>query len=159
MFRLRSSTVRFLTISLGAAAILIAGVLLHRYLRYEETPEALLERADGLSWKNQWMEAAPIYARAEGLFAKESRPSQALYAHVSQFIPRAESEEIPVLLVELQQYLALPAAQDPDTRLRILVIQGMIETNYNAAMAWKTWRQVMLWNSASSPLDPQSIST
>ena len=142
MFRLRSSTVRFLTISLGAAAILIAGVLLHRYLRYEETPEALLERADGLSWKNQWMEAAPIYARAEGLFAKENRPSQALYAHVSQFIPRAESEEIPVLLVELQQYLALPAAQDPDTKLRILVIQGMIETNYNAAMAWKTWRQV-----------------
>ena len=142
MFRLRSSTLRFLIIALGTAVVLIAGILLHRYLRYEGTPEVLLQRADDLSWKNQWMDAAPIYARAERLFAKEDRPSQALYAHVSQFIPRAESEEIPVLLLELQQDLALPAAQEPETRLRILVIQGMIETNYNAAMASKTWRQV-----------------
>lgn len=144
MFRLRSSTVRFLALALGTAAALIAGILLHRYLQYEGTPEVLLQRADDLSWKNQWVDAAPIYARAERLFAKENRPSQALYAHVSQFIPRAESEEIPVLLVELQQDLALPAAQEPETRLRILVIQGMIETNYNAALASKTWRQVQI---------------
>jgi len=144
MFRLRSSTLRFLAIALGTAVVLIAGILLHRYLRYEGTPEVLLQRADDLSWKNQWVDAAPIYARAERLFAKENRPSQALYAHVSQFIPRVESEEIPVLLLELQQDQALPAAQEPETRLRILVIQGMIETNYNAAMAWKTWRQVQI---------------
>lgn len=144
MFRLRSSTIRILIIALGTAAVLISGVLLHRYLRYEGTPDALLQRADDLSWKNQWMEAAPIYARAERLFAQENRPSPALYAHVSQFIPRAESEEIPVLLLNLQQDLALLAAQDPDTRLRILVIQGMIETNYNAALASKTWRQVQI---------------
>ena len=142
MFRLRSSTIRILIIVLGTAAVLISGVLLHRYLQYEGTPEALLRRADDLSWKNQWMDAAPIYAKAERLFVKEDRPSQALYAHVSQYIPRAESEELPVLLLELQQDLALPAAQDPGTRLRILLIQGMIETNYDAAMASKTWRQV-----------------
>ena len=142
MFRLRSSTIRILIIVSGTAAVLITGVLLYRYFQYEGTPEALLRRADDLSWKNQWMDAAPIYARAERLFAKENRPPQALYAHVSQFIPRAESEEIPVLLLELQQDLALPAAQEPETRLRILVIQGMIETNYNAAMASKTWGQV-----------------
>ncbi|MHB1935607.1 MAG: CHAT domain-containing protein [Acidobacteriaceae bacterium] len=142
MFRLRSSTLRLLAFALGTMAVLLAGVLLRRHLRHKGTPEALLERADDLSWKNQWMEAAPIYAKAERLFAQENRPSQALYAHVSQFIPQAESEEIPVLLLDLQQDLALPAAQDPETRLRILVIQGMIETNYNAALARKTWRQV-----------------
>ena len=142
MFRPRSRTVRFLTIALGAAAVLLTGILLYRHFRYKSTPEALLEWADELSWKNQWMEAAPLYAKAERLFAKENRPSQALYAHVSQFIPRAESEETPLLLLDLQQDLALPAAQEPETRLRILVIQGMIETNYNALMARKTWRQV-----------------
>ena len=107
MFRPRSRTVRFLTIALGAAAVLLTGILLYRHFRYKSTPEALLEWADELSWKNQWMEAAPLYARAERLLAKENRPSQALYAHVSQFIPRAESEEIPVLLLELQQDLGV----------------------------------------------------
>jgi CHAT domain-containing protein len=144
MFRLGSKIVRFLIVTSLTAIALITSVLIHKYLQYGGTPEALLERADDFSWKNQWMEAAPIYARAERLFVKENRPSQALYAHVSQFIPRAESEDIPVLLLELQQDLALPAAQDPETRLRILVIQGMIETNYNAAMASKTWRQVQI---------------
>ncbi len=142
MFRLRFRTVRFLAVATGTAAVLLTGVLLYRHFRYKSTPEALLQQADDLSWKNQWIEAAPIYARAERLFAQEDRPSQALYAHVSQFIPRAESEELPALLFELQQDLALPAAQEPETRLRILVIQGMIETNYDAAMASKTWRQV-----------------
>ena len=144
MFRLRSSIVRILVIALGTAAVLITGILLRRHFRYKSTPEALLQRADALSWKNQWMDAGPIYVRAERLFVKENRPSQALYAHVSQFIPRAESEDIPVLLLELQQDLALPAAQDPATRLRILIIQGMIETNYDAAMASKTWKQVQI---------------
>ncbi len=144
MFRLRSSTVGFFAVAWGTTAVLLTGILLYRHHRYEGTPEALLERADDLSWNNQWMEAAPIYASAERLFARENRPSRALYAHVSQFIPRAESEEIPVLLLDLQQDLALPAAQDSETRLRILVIQGMIETNYDAAMARKTWRQVQI---------------
>jgi len=142
MCRLRSNTVRFFAVAWGTAAVLLTGILLYRHHRYEGTPEALLEQADDLSWNNQWMETAPIYASAEQLFARENRPSQALYAHVSQFVPQAESAEIPVLLLELQQGLALPAAQDSETRLRILVIQGMIETNYDAATARKTWRQV-----------------
>ncbi|MBB6144397.1 CHAT domain-containing protein [Silvibacterium bohemicum] len=95
-----------------------------------------------MSWNNNWIEAAPLYAQAETLFERSNRPSQALYAHVSQFIPRAEAEPLPALLVELERDLKLPAAREPETRLRILVIRGMIETNYDSAMAAKTWGEV-----------------
>ena len=35
--------------------------------------------------------------------------------------------------------LALPEAQEPETRLRVLTILGMLEVNYDAGMARKTW--------------------
>jgi CHAT domain-containing protein len=126
----------------GAIAIVLAGVLLHRKLESPATADALLEKADELSWGNCWLEADPVYAQAEILFRREGRSSQALYAHVSRFIPRAESEDSSPLLLELQHDLSLPEAKDPETNLRILVAQGMIETNYDASMARKTWAQV-----------------
>jgi CHAT domain-containing protein len=113
-----------------------------RHTGVKDNPEDLLARADDLAWHNDWLEAAPLYAQAEQGFRIRNRPSQALYAHVSQFIPRAETEPLPGLLFELKQDQSLPAAQTPDTKLRLLVIQGMIETNYDAEMASKTWAQV-----------------
>jgi CHAT domain-containing protein len=131
---------------LVAAGIALAGAVptwltVHRN-NLTPSPAALLSKADDLSWHNNWMAADPLYAQAEQLFERSDRPSEALYAHVSQFIVRAESEPIPNLLFELQRDLALPASRNPDTRLRILVIEGMIETNYDAAMARNTWTQV-----------------
>lgn len=135
-------TTRFLIIVSGITVVFGTCVVIRRYQRRKETPEAILSRADDLSWKNEWMEAAPLYQQAEQLFSRQNRASEALYAHVSQFIPRAESEPISSLLVELQKDQSLPAARAPATRLRILVIQGMIETNYDASMARKTWEKV-----------------
>jgi hypothetical protein len=43
------------------------------------------------------------------------------------------------MILKLTQDLTLPAARDPETRLRILTIRGMIEVNYDAAMARDTW--------------------
>jgi CHAT domain-containing protein len=137
----RFKTARTITIASGIALFSI-GILVFRYLQRREPAEQLLRRADNLSWNNQWMEATPIYAQAEQLFVKENRPSAALYAHVSQFIPRAESEPLPPLILELQHLESLPEASLPDTRLRILVIKGMIETNYDASMARATWQEV-----------------
>ena len=139
---LRFSTDRVLIVVSGISIVFAAGWVVRRYRRTENTPEAILVRADDLSWNNQWMEAAPLYHQSEQLFSRENRPSEALYAHVSQFIPRAESEPISSLLVQLQKDQSLPAAQAPETKLRILVIQGMIETNYDASMARNTWEQV-----------------
>ena len=133
---------RFLIIVSGISIAFGACVGIRRYQVRKNTPEAILARADDLSWKNEWMEAAPLYQQAEQLFSGQNRASEALYAHVSQFIPRAESEPISSLLVELQKDQSLPGARASQTRLRILVIQGMIETNYDASMARKTWKEV-----------------
>jgi len=44
--------------------------------------------------------------------------------------------------VLLTHDLALPEAQEPETRLRILTILGMLEVNYDSGMAQKTWTEV-----------------
>ena len=127
----------------SAGLAVAAGIIVfHSHQVRAGTPEAILTRADDLSWNNQWIAATPLYREAEIKFLREGKSSEALYAQVSQFIPRAESEPIPSLLVQLGQLKALPAAQAPETRLRFLVIEGMIETNYDASMARTTWQEV-----------------
>jgi CHAT domain-containing protein len=139
---LRSPKVRLLVIASGIAASAVAFWTVSYLAKRANTPDAILARADDLSWNNLWLAARPLYAEAERRFNEENRPSKALYAHVSQFVPRAESEPIPALLVELEHDQSLAAAQDFDTKLRILEIKGMIETNYDASMAKQTWSQV-----------------
>jgi len=107
-----------------------------------ESADALLENADDLSWNNQWIVAQPLYSRAEAIFLQRGMKSKALYAEVSQIPSRVESASLPATILQLTQDLARPEAQDPETRLRILTIRGMIEVNYDAAMARTTWSQV-----------------
>ena len=45
-------------------------------------------------------------------------------------------------IVQLTQDLRRPEAEDAETRLRILTIRGMLETNYDAAQARSSWEQV-----------------
>src|ERR1700747_278880 len=68
-----------------------------RHVQHRRSGEAqhLLDRADALAWNNQWLNAEPIYAQAEQLFRQRNDPSRALYAHVSQIIPHAESRSLP----------------------------------------------------------------
>ena len=49
---------------------------------------------------------------------------------------------MPVLLKHLDHDLALPAANDSKTRLRILVVKGMVARNYDAATAFNVWQEV-----------------
>lgn len=114
------------------------------YVQHRRSGEAqrLLDEADALAWNNQWLKAEPVYQQAERLFAQKNDSSRALFAHVSQIIPHAESRSLSGTILELTDDLKLPAAQDPETRLRILTIRGMIEVNYDAAMARDTWSQV-----------------
>src|ERR1700722_13587704 len=137
---LRSRKARLIVVASGITAVALWTA--HHVAVRSRTPEGILARADDLAWNNLCIAAQPLYADAERLFNVEHKPSEALYAHVSQFIPRAESEPIPPLLVELKRDTSLPAAQDFETKLRILTIEGMIETNYDASMAKKTWIQV-----------------
>lgn len=106
-----------------------------------ESAEGLLDRADTLSWGNQWAEAKPLYMKAEQLYMYEGKRSKALYARASQ-IPPDESTSVPKKILRLTEFLATPDAQDPETKLRILTIRGMLETNYDASQARSTWMSV-----------------
>jgi CHAT domain-containing protein len=132
---------RIATGLLLAALLSIVGYQV--FLRTSHSPEALLKRADGLSWLNSWIAAAPLYRQAELGFIQNGASAKALYARVSQVIAQSESSTtIPSQIAELQRDLARPEARDPETRLRVLTILGMLETNYDAGMARQTWSEV-----------------
>jgi len=125
-------------------AVLLGVVGYHvLHWRIPGSSEALLEQADEKSWVNNWIAAAPLYRQAEARFNQQNEPSRALYARVSEIPAQSESSiSVPAQLAELTTDLSLPQAQDPETRLRILTILGMLEVNYDSAMARATWAQV-----------------
>ena len=106
-----------------------------------ESAQGLLDRADTLSWTNRWAQAKPVYIQAAALFHRENQPAKALYAEVSE-LPADESTSVPAKILHLTEELSSPAGHDPATRLRILTIRGMLETNYDAGQALTTWREV-----------------
>lgn len=127
--------------SLLAALLSIVGYQV--FLHTSSAPEVLLKRADDLSWLNSWIAAEPLYRQAESEFIQKGNRSKALYARVSQVPAHSESSTtIPNQIAELRRDLDLPEASDPETRLRILTILGMLETNYDASMARQTWSDV-----------------
>jgi CHAT domain-containing protein len=137
-----SPRVRIAAGLLLAALLSIVGYQVFRR-RSSQAPEALLKRADDLSWLNAWIQAEPIYRQAEIVFRKRGDLTRALYAQVSQIPAQSESSTtIPNQIALLRRDLELPEARDPETRLRILTILGMLETNYDAGMAQNTWTGV-----------------
>jgi hypothetical protein len=131
------------------AAGLLLGVLLSvvgcHVLRWRNpaSPEALLKRADEMSWLNSWIAAEPLYRQAEFEFTQRHQLSKALYARVSEMPAHSESStSVPAQIALLRSNLTLPEAQDPETRLRVLTILGMLEVNYDSGMARETWTQV-----------------
>lgn len=137
-----SPTLRIATGLLLAALLSIVGYqVFRRWISHG--PEALLERADDLSWLNSWIQAAPLYRQAEEEFTQRHQPSKALYARVSQMPAHSESSiSVPKQIAVLRADLDLPEAKDPETRLRILTILGMLEVNYDSGMARQTWAEV-----------------
>ena len=123
-------------------SIAVVGFSIRRRLT-SDNADALLRRADKMSWLNSWIAAAPLYRQAEFQFLQRHQPSKALYARVSQMPADSESSTtIPSQIALLRSDLNLPEAQDPETRLRILTILGMLEVNYDSGMARQTWVEV-----------------
>jgi len=140
--RIASPTLR---IASGLLLALVLGAVGYQvFLRSSfYAPEALLQQADDMSWINSWIEAAPLYRQAEQEFTRRHQLSKALYARVSQMPAHSESStSIPSQIALLRQDLDLPEAKDPETRLRILTILGMLEVNYDSGMARQTWTDV-----------------
>lgn len=129
----------------GLLLAVLLGVVGCQVLRWRNpaSPEALLERADEKSWLNSWIEAEPLYRQAEVQFTQRHQLSKALYARVSEMPAHSESSiSVPAQIVLLTHDLALPEAQEPETRLRVLTVLGMLEVNYDSGMAQKTWTEV-----------------
>lgn len=137
-----SPTLRIGTGLLVVASLSVVGYNVFRQ-RNIHSPEALLERADGMAWLNNWIGAAPLYHQAEIGFLARHQLRRALYARVSQMPAHSESStSLPSQITELNADLRLPQAKNSATRLRILTILGMFETNYDAGMARRTWAKV-----------------
>ena len=102
--------------------------------------EDLLFQADTLAWNDRWEEAAPLYRQAETLFRAQGNQTKALYAAVSQ-IPPNQSVDIPATIWSLTTDLSQSGASDPETRLRILTVRGILQTNQDAAQARTTWER------------------
>lgn len=144
--------VRFYRIGIRIAVVLLAiavvlggayyyAVMPHRPQVPAGSAEDLLFRADTLAWNDRWEEAAPLYQRAETLFRAQGNQAKALYATVSQ-IPPNQSVDIPATIWSLTADLTQPGASDPETRLRILTVRGILQTNQDASQALATWEQV-----------------
>ena len=129
---------------LTACAILTiaVGYRAYRDRQRPNDPDWLLQHADEQAWLNDWINAVPVYHRAELIFQQRNEPAKALYAHVSQMMATSELSSFAPQIASLTDDLQLPAARDPETRLRILTIRGMLETNYDAGLATKTWIEV-----------------
>lgn len=132
-------------IAAGLLLVVLLGVVGCEVLHWRNpvSPEAILARADEMSWLNSWMAAEPLYRQAELQFTQRRQLSQALYARVSEMPAHSESStSVPAQIALLTHDLALPEAQEPETRLRVLTILGMLEVNYDAGMARTTWADV-----------------
>ena len=129
-------------VAVASVLLLLVGYRAYTNRAQPNNPGWLLRRADEEAWRNDWVEATPLYRKAELLFEERNQPAKALYARVSQVIATSELTSFSGQIASLTEDLKLPPAQDPDTRLRILTIRGMLETNYDAGLAKQTWTQV-----------------
>jgi CHAT domain-containing protein len=129
-------------LTVGAILAIALSYQAYRDRRQPNDPDWLLRHADEQAWLNEWINAAPVYHRAELLYQDRNEPAKALYAHVSQMMATSEMSSFAPQIASLSGDLQLPAASDPETRLRILTIRGMLETNYDAGLATKTWTEV-----------------
>jgi CHAT domain-containing protein len=141
---MRDAVPRSFRIAAGSLlAVLLSGVGCYLLWRNPASPEALLKRADEMSWLNNWIGAEPLYQQAELQFKQRQQFSRALYARVSELPAHSESAtSVPAQIALLRDDLTLPEAQDTEARLRVLTILGMLEVNYDSGMARDTWTQV-----------------
>ena len=104
-------------ITAGLLLVVLLGVVGCQVLRWKNpgSPEALIERADEMSWLNSWIGAEPLYRQAELQFTQRHQLSKAIYARVSQMPSRSESSTtIPSQIALLRHDLGLPEARAPD---------------------------------------------
>lgn len=135
---------RIVAVLVALLIVAMVGVATYRWSMRPKpgTAEADLAVADDKAFNNNWMGAASLYASAETKLRQKGDVARALYAQASQIPARMESRPLPDLIAETSALLTGPGASDPHTRLRILTVKGMLELEYDAALAKSTWTEV-----------------
>ena len=142
---------RFLFKVFATLAILVSAALIVAFsvfiIHWAQRPspgsaEELLKRADEFAWNNNWLAADPLYRRAEQMFRSKGDQGHALYANVSQFPLKIETQDLAGLIAQLRTDLSSRAASAPQVRLRVLEMKARCEEEYDAAIASKTFGQV-----------------
>jgi CHAT domain-containing protein/tetratricopeptide (TPR) repeat protein len=99
-------------------------------------PQKLLAEANRLYWLNNGPKAAPLYARAEKLFASQGDGRNELYAKVGRLRSEAETMSFVELSRVLNEQLQNPIVRnDPRLRLWCLIAKGYtdLEIDYRAS--------------------------
>ena len=99
-------------------------------------PQELLAEANRLYWLNNGPKAAPLYAKAEKLFAAQGDSRNELYAKVGRLRSEAETMSFVELSRVLNEQLQNPIVRnDPRLRLWCLIAKGYtdLEIDYRAS--------------------------
>ena len=109
-------------------------------LETSEDPRALLAEATHLYWLSNGPKAAPLFARAEKLFAAEGDSRNELYAKVGRLRSQAETMSFVDLSRILNEQLQNPIVQN-DSRLRLwcLIAKGYTDIEIDYRVSKRDW--------------------
>ena len=103
-------------------------------------PLLLLGQANRLYWLNNGPKAAPLFARAERLFADSGDTRNELYARVGRLRSEAETMSFVELSRFLDEQLQNPIVRgDPKLRLWCLIAKGYTEIEIDHRAAKRDW--------------------
>lgn len=134
---------KFIFAAGAIAAVAIVGIAISFVSRAGPgSAEFYLAKADEMAFNNNWMGAAPLYKTAQTGFLARRDTDHVLYAEVSQIPAVMESRPLGDLIGQTNAMLHRPGATDPHVHLRILTVKGILELEYDAAIAKATWSEV-----------------
>lgn len=103
-------------------------------------PKALLAEATHLYWLSNGPRAAPLFARAEKLFAAEGDSRNEIYARVGRLRSQAETMSFADLSRILNDQLQNPIVQnDPRLRLWCLIAKGYTDIELDYRVSKRDW--------------------
>jgi hypothetical protein len=106
-------------------------------------PAPLLAEADRLAWLKEWVQARPLFDRAERLFIQAGDARNALYCKVSRMRADVLSMSFIEVAGDLAKELENPLVQnDPELKLRLLVVKGNIDLEIDPPESRRDWEEV-----------------
>jgi len=119
-----------------------SGLAAQRGITDLNDPKQLLAEADRLAWMFNSQAAAPLYARAEKLFARSGDEASAIHARVGLLRAQAETMSFVDISQSLAAQLEKPAVKsNPRLKLWVLAAKGYTDIEIDVAAAKKEWEE------------------